>query len=259
MVSYFKYCPVFRHDALCDEYSLINLFSNQVVYSRRNNFNDLFDSKVDFKIPSRERIRRTYHKLTGLSKRKFKQNYMGDAGGDNIYDLIFEVNKILDGYLFYCLTDNPTNNLMWSHYASSHKGFCIEWDATYVKPEKVTYQNELPTLDILELIESTIGLRSKEDFGVKAWNSLKIKLREWKYEQEYRLNLSKNSHHLIKKDYDDFALVNYQSDWVKSIIFGFRMPQKTRDYIRSKLRGDMVYKEAIISPNKNGLIIKPLV
>ena len=209
--SYFKYCPISSHDKLDEEYSLINLFSNQVSFSRRANFNDLFDSKVHFEIPSRDRVRRTYSKLSGDSKRRFKELYMGSNSNENFAVLQTKMNEILDDYLFYCLTDNPINNLMWSHYANSHHGFCIEWDAEHLKPGKVQYQNRLPSLDILELIESTIGLRSKDKLGIQAWHALKVKLSEWEYEQEYRFNLSKSAHNLIVKDLGKFALVKARS------------------------------------------------
>ena len=209
--SYFKYCPISSHDKLDEEYSLINLFSNQVSFSRRANFNDLFDSKVHFEIPSRDRVRRTYSKLSGDSKRRFKELYMGSNSNENFAVLQTKMNEILDDYLFYCLTDNPINNLMWSHYANSHHGFCIEWDAEHLKPGKVQYQNRLPSLDILELIESTIGLRSKDKLGIQAWHARKVKLSEWEYEQEYRFNLSKSAHNLIVKDLGKFALVKARS------------------------------------------------
>ncbi|MUK45210.1 DUF2971 domain-containing protein [Aliivibrio fischeri] len=256
--SYFKYCPVYDHNKFDDEYSLINLFSNQVTFSRRCNFNDLFDSKVDLIIPNRDRVRRTYKRLSGEKKRIFKQLYMGESKSEHFVELKMEMNKVLDQYLFYCLTDNPVNNLMWSHYANSHNGFCIEWDSQHMKPEKVTYQDHLAKLDILDFIESTIDLRSKENLGVEAWSALKVKLSEWCYEQEYRLHLSNASLHLIEKDYEKFALVKSQPEWIKSIIFGYRMPQETRDYIRSKLREDMVYKEVIIAPNKSSLKLQVL-
>lgn len=256
--SYYKYCPVYSHDELDKEYSLINLFENQVTFSRRTNFNDLFDSKVLFRRPTRERVRLTYQKLSGQNKRTFKTLYMGPEAVKNFEFLHAEMNKILDGYLFYCLTDNPKNNLMWSHYANSHNGFCIEWDGEHVKPEKVDYRDSLPTLDILELIESTIGLRSKDELAIQAWKALKVKLREWEYEQEYRFSLGKNSQGQIIKDFGEFALVKSQPEWVKSIIFGYRMPSNTREYIQEKLGANVNYKEVVIAQNEFSLSIQPL-
>lgn len=256
MESFYKYCPIGFHKDLENEYALINLFSNQASFSRRHNFNDLFDSKVHIRRPSRTRVRRTYQKLSGESKRTFKRLYMGENSRCNFDIIVKSIEDTLDGYLFYCLTENPLNNLMWSHYANSHNGFCIEWDANSMTPDKVSYQEKLPTLDLLELIESTIGLRTKDEIEAQAWVALKIKLKEWEYESEYRINLSKLADNLIVKDLGHLALVKFQPEWIKSIIFGFRMPQKTRDYIRKNMAGLTTFQEVVISKNGGELELK---
>jgi len=259
MESFYKYCPVSSHENLEQEYSLTNLFEHQASFSRRKNFNDLFDSEVHILHPSRDRVRRTYQKLSGESKRTFKKLYMGENSKYNFDLLVKSIEDVLDCYLFYCVTENPVNNLMWSHYANSHNGFCIEWDAGAMSPDKVTYQEKLPTLDLLEFIESTIGLRTKDEIASQAWVALKVKLQEWKYESEYRINLSKRAHELIVKDLGKFALVKFQPEWIKSIIFGCRMPQKTRDYIRRNMPENTAYQEVVISPNGNCLVLKRMV
>lgn len=183
----------------------------------------------------------------------------GGNANHNIELLVKCVEDVLDGYLFYCVTDNPINNLMWSHYANSHNGFCIEWYGNSMSPEKVTYQDKLPTLDLLELIESTIGLRTKEELvASQAWLSLTIKLKEWEYESEYRINLSKRAQSLVVKDLGKFALVRFQPEWIKSIIFGYRMPEETRDYIRRNMPKNTVYQEVVISENKNALALRKI-
>ena len=256
MTSFFKYCPIYSHENLGQEYSLKNLFSNQATFSKRKNFNDLFDSKVLIKLPNRERVRRTYQKLSGESKRTFKKLYMGPDAKANFDILVGKVESVLDSYLVYCVTDNPINNLMWSHYGNSHNEFCIEWGADFMKPEKVTYQNKLPTLDLLELLESSIGLRTQEEIASQAWVALKIKLIEWKYEQEYRINLSHRSQNIVIKENNKFALVKFQPEWIKSIIFGYRMPVETRDYIRSEMPECTIFQEVVMSPGCSGLQLK---
>ncbi|MEJ8680037.1 DUF2971 domain-containing protein [Plesiomonas shigelloides] len=256
MSSYYKYCPVYSHEKLQQEYSLINLFSNQVSFSRRGNFNDLFDSKVDFLLPSKDKLKLTYHKLTGQSKREFKQRFLGQDSSQNLNKLHGDLNSLLDSYLFYCLTDNATNNLMWSHYANSHNGFCIEWNGDEVKPEKVEYKKKLPTINIIDLLEANLKLRSSEELEKSLWLALKVKLDEWEYESEYRFNLSNTSKHLIVKDHGKFALVQSQPEWIKSIIFGYRMPNTTRDYIVRNMPKNTHYKEVIIAPDNCSLRIR---
>lgn len=256
MESFYKYCPIYSHENLEQEYSLINLFENQASFSRRKNFNDLFDSKVHIIRPPRERVRRTYQKLSGESKRTFKKLYMGENAQHNIDTLVDTIEKTLDNYLFYCVTNDPLNNLMWSHYSNSHNGFCIEWDANSMPADKVSYKEKLPTLDLLEFIESTIGLRTQDEIASQAWVALKVKLKEWKYESEYRINLSNRASNLIVRDLGNLALVKFQPEWIKSIIFGYRMPHQTRDYIRRNMPSNTVFQEVVISNNGSELELK---
>lgn len=42
-------------------------------------------------------------------------------------------NETIDSYAFMSVSKNPVSNLMWSHYADSHKGFCIEFTSEFMK------------------------------------------------------------------------------------------------------------------------------
>jgi hypothetical protein len=256
--SFYKYCPINDHENLCKEYSLINLFSDQATFSRRNNFNDLFDSKVKFIIPEKGAISRIYKELSGNKKFEFKRFYMGKNGQKNINNLVLKMNKMLDDYLFYCLTDNPNNNLMWSHYANSHNGFCIEWDGNYIKPAKVHYQNSIPRFELIKLIKHNYGIQNNEPIIQDPWLTLTTKLSEWSYEQEYRLQLSNSMKNIITKDFGEMALVKTKPEWIKSIVFGYRMPKNTRQYIINNLPNVSIFKEIQIGSDSSSLVVVTL-
>lgn len=143
---------------------------------------------------------------------------------------------------------------MWSHYANSHAGFCIEWDATKIKAEKVKYQSDIADFELIELIEMHCGLASKDDVGIKIWQSLLIKLDEWKYESEYRFQMSNAMEHLITKRGDKFALVKYEPEWIKSIIWGCRTSNKTKSYIKEHLPYSVKFKQAY--PAKSSIRVR---
>lgn len=247
MSSFYKYCPIFNHEKLDEELSLINLFSNQVPFSRRNYFNDLFDSKVEFILPNKNDVKSTYEKLSGKSKYRFKNLYMGNNSPKHFELIKIEMNKILDSFLFYCLTDNPENNLMWSHYSNSHNGFCIEWNGHYINPQKVIYQETIAKVDLLKLLQASIGLKNMDLTAEELWNAVRTKLSEWKYEQEYRFQLGNHEKHLIVKDFGKGVLIKAQPEWIKAIIFGYRMPQETRMHIINKLSQGTVFKEVKVN------------
>ena len=112
----------------------------------------------------------------------------------------------------------PNDYLMWSHYADSHNGCCIEVQITRRynsgwEVHKVLYQDEMPLLD---------GLKGKE----RIQTILTVKTPIWKSEHEVR----------AIRVYDD-GKVNSLSKFyhvnIKAVYFGSRVPmEKCRFYKR---------------------------
>ena len=81
----------------------------------------------------------------------------------------------------FCMAGNPAHPLMWSHYASGHRGFCWIIDhrrAPFIHAAKVDYLPDLPSID---------WARWKEQNLVKL--SLLTKASFWEHEDEYRIVL----------------------------------------------------------------------
>src|SRR5262249_50298301 len=54
-------------------------------------------------------------------------------------------------YRIYCLTQDPASPLMWGHYAASHTGICLEFDARrdpFTAVEKVEYRTSYPARNL---------------------------------------------------------------------------------------------------------------
>lgn len=91
---------------------------------------------------------------------------------------------INDKYRLYCFTPKEDSELMWSHYAKSHTGICVQFNAEshlISQACNVCYQKNLPVLDLLDpyLLRNT-----KTD---NASELLLTKSDVWRYEKEYRL------------------------------------------------------------------------
>lgn len=71
------------------------------------------------------------------------------------------------------LTDSPYNTLMWSHYADSHKGVCLE----------ISFEDETNIVDVKYRDEVIDVDNSRND---KHISILKNKLSPWLYERESR-------------------------------------------------------------------------
>ena len=132
---------------------------------------------------------------------------------------------------------------MWSHYANSHTGFCIEFKAEFIKAEEILYQDCIPKLNIIDLVRSHLGLIDPMKLKIKIWELLKIKLLEWKYEEEYRFHGVNamgevgSCEKIIKEHYEPVS--------VESIIFGVRMPEETKKFIIGRMPHHVKFKQAI--------------
>ncbi len=119
----------------------------------------------------------------------------------------------------------PCNELLWAHYANSHKGFCIEYDLDVLCSNtlrgfditdsiNVTYQDERPSV---ELGTDSIFQIRKKVFGTKSI--------PWKYENEVRLVFAKEG----VKPINDRA--------VTAIYFGLNISYKDRKDIIENMTG----------------------
>ncbi|WP_158108714.1 DUF2971 domain-containing protein [Vibrio furnissii] len=256
MESLYKYCPVYNFENLENEYAIQNVLNNQVTFSKRTNFNDLFDSKIDFIIPTKSELRAVHAQLKGAEKHEFKQLFFGEAGQRNFEAFRRNVNQKFDEYLFFCLTDKPDNNLMWSHYANSHKGFCLEWNVKDINAEKVIYQDSIAHFELLDVFKMQFGLLDNGEVGRKIWEALKIKLREWEYESEYRVQFGSDMKPLINKQEPNYTLVSYKPEWITAIIFGCRMDKRAIAYLDEKLPAFIERRYAVERKSSIEIVVK---
>ena len=82
-----------------------------------------------------------------------------------------------------CFSKNMDNLLMWSYYADSHKGICLEFDQDiepFSKYFEVIYKSEIPE------IESDLLFKESHEFQTFK-KLLSYKSEDWKHEEELRL------------------------------------------------------------------------
>lgn len=99
--------------------------------------------------------------------------------------------RIKDSFKVCSFTRNRDSILMWSHYASLHQGFCIEYDISkYSHRDYLTrflypiiYSERM--LDVTKLMEFSM---ENDNFNNLYYSlSALVKSKEWEYEQEWRL------------------------------------------------------------------------
>lgn len=140
----------------------------------------------------------------------------------DIYNVgIYSLSKPRDEESF------PTNELLWVHYANSHKGFCIEYDLEELTDTRdkdfnikgsvhVSYVNERP--EIIEK-ENTFSIQKKV-FGTKSL--------PWNYENEIRLIFEKSG---VKR---------YSKSAITGIYFGLNINSNERNFIIKEMKNNKV-------------------
>ncbi|AXF61952.1 DUF2971 domain-containing protein [Leclercia sp. W6] len=128
------------------------------------------------------------------------------------------------------------NQLMWSHYADEHRGFCIGFKEKELRGEgsrihaiNIKYQSNYPyqgIIDRLEFFESHPSENSLQKIAGDIIHSiLGTKYSGWKYERERRL---------IKLE---SGALKFEPKAINSIAFGLRTSEESKEEIRSLLSG----------------------
>ena len=113
------------------------------------------------------------------------------------------------------LSERNDSILMWSHYAESHRGFCLEMNvheddrySPFCYP--VRYQANYPLFD-------HFSTSSEERLQLM----LLTKAKEWSYEKEWRILSTER-----------FGLKSFRSSLVKGLIIGHRMTLEDRNKLQ---------------------------
>lgn len=117
-----------------DDYKhTMDIFANiQLWFSAPKDFNDPFDCKL---VPNISSIQSFAHTIA--EKQRVVNNDNSELIENtilqtpNMQDLVKEATaEVMNGCGILSLTKTNNDILMWSHYADSHKGICLEFDVT---------------------------------------------------------------------------------------------------------------------------------
>lgn len=154
--------------------------------------------------------------ISGFIKQVIKANPQIKVDLDKYYDdfkeeMIKKINEIKDKALISCFSKRNDSTLMWSHYADSHRGICLE----YNRPSKdnykeIEYTNKRPQMRLFNLVSAflghtIIGKELKAD-EYKYTNDILepffIKSLDWKYEEEIRCIYTTDDYKNTDIEYD---------------------------------------------------------
>lgn len=186
---------------------------SEIYFSSPEKFNDPYDCRlptISFEASDKEWLN-YYIQYLGRAEaeQKIRENHHKDPVHQNGFikrfqDKIFELGVL-------CLSEVPNNILMWSHYADGHKGFCLQFENTDIRAQKVKYSESYPVINYL--------LTPEED---QRELTLLTKTIHWSYEKEWRI---------IEYQHPP-GTCDFPKEKITGVILGSEMPVKIKQLIR---------------------------
>ena len=143
------------------------------------------------------------------------------------------INEWLESQVVRCFTTDPTNTLMWSHYADSHKGVCVGYKlnllSQFVHEEQPlrNYRIRYSSVPPLSLIS---GPNSQDTILHLARDILMTKSSDWAYEKEHRFWAA-----IPEMSKAGGGIIDVGVEAVVDVIFGAKVDTEAIDQLRSKL------------------------
>jgi hypothetical protein len=232
---------LFHYQRFCESHLISLLATGKLKLSRPDSFNDPWDCRVHYRVPTdpeeRERLiahlaelHRKHHPSISEVERKRRADFLSNPS--ELEAAVAENEKhlyaaICNQYRVYCLTEKPDSTIMGAHYACSH------YRATY--PDY--------------------------DFVGGGYPALFTKSDVWSYEAEWRLIVEERgfarSAWTVKTDNDFLTL---HSGVLKSVTIGCLADESSRQriehFVITNAPGVLV-RQATLMPDRYELRINP--
>ena len=199
-----------------NEKSKAILSNKELWFAEPKTLNDPFDCQVEH-----ERMLESFLENIGIANSK------------KIKD---EIDKKLNKIGVCSFSRARKNQLMWSHYADEHKGFCIGFREDYFYPDPkllnpidVKYQSKHPFHSTGSAVHGEYnGNHLGEIVAFFIEKAIGTKYTYWKYERERRIVRKKSGAH------------KFTAKHVVSISFGLKMKTEHKEALKKLLQRDIV-------------------
>jgi hypothetical protein len=226
------------------------LTHNEIYFAKYTEFNDPFDCRlhVSAKVPFEVHKKKFRELNPDLSESKVDAQTRADLHPDSITKRekkiradLHRINKKAGIFSMSAIRDNL---LMWSHYADSHRGICLEFEVTNGKLfgcdlSEVIYQETYPKLTVCDEINFEF---------VKTY--MTTKSFDWSHEKEWRIIIDKKTGCQV-----------FPSDELSGVILGARISKSKKNQIEewiSKRNSKVQLYQARECTDRFGLDIIPV-
>ncbi len=137
----------------------------------------------------------------------------------------------------YCVSEEHTNILMWSHYADKHRGAVIKFkcineiDNIFLAANRVKYCEQFPTFgnreEWISYIKGGSGISAPHFYN----EVLHSKSRHWEYELEWRIVVP-----MKEKAGEDYAYSKFCPEEIPEIYIGCEMSPENKNNLITLIR-----------------------
>lgn len=222
---------LYKYTRLAD-HVVDNIINNRISATRIGEFNDLFDGTLHHPRTAEECNKiaeKNFENLSSLMKKIdlpediLDHHNLVKTREDSLKEevrLRFRTSDFINTYVC-CLSLQNRSTLMWSHYAASNTGICIEYDFNRLEDYPLFQKCIFPVaysaapINLKDLIEDEKREIFQYSSNAAVLCAVLNKANEWSYEQEWRIVLI-------------FDKVDYENQWQtypapvpSSITFGY--------------------------------------
>lgn len=252
--NFYKYRPMNTPEMVQRVEDIV--INNEIFFASPSSFNDPFDLKPAFSLDAPpERQRAEYLRLSN----KYQPHYslaQHNAEADNVMANSLDAGNIavtaamiqalhaqaMTRVGVFCVSTKRDDILMWSHYADSHKGVCLEFDGMshlMAHAQRVSYSRK--RVPINPYCDDNMAMMEK---------AMLTKSEHWAYEAEWRLC----------RYIDGPGPVQYHPNNLTGIILGALASRDTFDLVRkwaSQRTSPLAIYRATTSGQEFELLIGP--
>lgn len=235
----------------------------ELYFASSNSFNDPFDCRArkEFEFQNNSDFIKKWSSLEAaqqfLPVEEAKKRVTAIAG-DSVAreNYVKEKSKqfqklVLQSFGICSFSEINNDMLMWSHYADSHKGLCLEFSRApgfileYARPIEYPENDDFPYIDY--------WISSTNEQLNEISKIVLTKSRHWDYEKEWRIILPSPTNIENYKGH----FFTYPNEMLSGVVFGYRMNENERQTIINILSKHSVdYYE--IKPVKNKFLLEVL-
>jgi hypothetical protein len=206
------------------------LVGSRLYHALPQQFNDPFECKPHWYWPENvAEVRGLRKEFYSIAKRQGVPNKEAEKYASKSMSNRRETEKALKKIIIQnyqkirvcSFSTSNTNILLWSHYANSHEGLCIAFDANalpFAACLKVNYQDEYPYLEF------------PMPGDARGFKPALTKSSSWTYEDEYRSILYPNAEDQLPNDGEAYF---FDPESITDIYLGSEASTKNEEFVSS--------------------------